>query len=67
MAHTIKWARYKKVALKDNTKFRGVVQNVAEPYEADDGSVLYMVRWDGFGQDFGYLEEMLIDADTVKE
>ena len=60
MAQQIKWWAGARVALKENESIVGVVMNFIQPAEPD-GCILYLVRWEGFGQDYGYLAEALID------
>lgn len=65
MAHTIVYPSKTRVALKEDTSVRGVVMTIVDPYELD-GCVLYQVRWDKFGQDYGYLADALILEKDVK-
>lgn len=62
------WQVKDQVALKESPKWRGYVSQVLQPYEPDN-LPMYLVRWNGFSQDYQYTGEMLIsekDANEIK-
>lgn len=54
-----RYAGNDKVALKEDPMIQGIITQVILPYHPGDPT-LYTVRWAGFGQDYTYLEEVLI-------
>jgi len=62
----INWSATEKVALAENPKFRGFISQVLHPYGPGD-PILYLVRWNGFSQDYQYLSEMLISEEAANE
>lgn len=64
----INWRAQDKIALAENPKWRGSISQVLNPYTAGDPT-MYLVRWNGFSQDYQYTSEMLIsekEADEIK-